>query len=98
MDGVPVPVIMYADEVSMDELISGEVRLNPDQTFVDITALRLQSNGEERIEELEATGTFTHENSTVTFSMTGGGQYQMTVEPGRLTQDWNGYILIYTRQ
>ncbi len=89
---------MYADDVSMDELLSGEVRLNADQTFVDITALRLTSNGEMRIEALEATGTFARNNSAVTFTIAGGGQYQMTMEPNTLTQDWNGYILVYTRQ
>ena len=96
-DGIQVPVVLYSDDTETDELVSGEVQLNPDGTFRDITAERITVNGEVQINAVEATGTYSLARDTVTFRMVNNGQYRMRVARDSLIQDWFGIELVYTR-
>ena len=97
VDGVAPPVILYEDATETDELVSGEVRLSADGTFVDITAERYTVNGNMTIREVEATGTFRREGDRVIFRMGNGNEYEMTASGDSLVQDWYGLELVYTR-
>jgi hypothetical protein len=97
VDGIVPPVILFSDDTETDELVSGEVRLSADGTFVDITAERYTVNGDVTIREVEATGTFRREGDRVIFRMDNGNEYEMAVSGDSLIQDWYGLELVYTR-
>jgi hypothetical protein len=97
VDGITLPVIIASDVDYTEEMLSGEVRLDEDGTFADITATRITSGGNVRIEIIEATGTYRLEGDQVVFELGNGGTYRMTHSRRTLTQDWFGFELLYAK-
>lgn len=97
VDGISVPVIIASDIDYTEEMISGEVQLNEDGTFADITATRITSGDDVRVDIVEATGTYRLEGDVVVFQLGNGGSYRMTYARRTLTQDWFGFELLYSK-
>lgn len=97
VDGISLPVILGSDVDYTEEMVSGEVRLNEDGTFADITATRITSGSGVRVEIIEATGTYRLEGDQVVFQLSNGGSYRMTHAGRTLTQDWLGFQLLYSK-
>lgn len=99
IDGQLLPVIV--DQVGNDiaEITAGEVSLDADLSFDDVTDLRITESDVVTTETDAATGTWSLNGSTVLFTPTdGSANYTMTWNgQDRLTQLFQGFTLVYER-
>lgn len=96
VDGDALPVVLFDDAQGKEEMLSGHVDLFSNGTFSDITTIRTTINGSTTEEELAAEGSYQLNGSTVTFD-TPAADYTMELDGTTLTQEWNGFILIYRK-
>ncbi|MEX2154589.1 MAG: hypothetical protein WD825_14705 [Gemmatimonadaceae bacterium] len=96
VDGEPLPVVLFDDAEGTEEMLSGHVDLFSNGTFSDITRIRTTVNGSTTEEDVAAEGTYRLSGSTVTFDAPSGA-YTMELDGTTLTQDWNGFILVYQK-
>jgi hypothetical protein len=96
VDGSPLPVVLFDDAEGTEEMLSGHVDLFSNGTFSDITTIRTTVGGSTTEEDVAAEGTYRLRGSTVTFDSP-SGDYTMELDGTTLTQDWNGFILVYQK-
>jgi hypothetical protein len=99
IDDQPLPFVLdFVDEDNLLEFVEGSVTLNADGSFVDSATLRLTENGVATSETEAASGQWTRQGNTVTFTPTSSDAYSMTWDGStRLTQQIQGFTLDYVR-
>lgn len=99
IDGQQLPVIVSQTVNEIVEITAGEVSLDGNLTFDDITNLRLTQSGAVTTEVDATTGAWALNGSTVVFTPNdNSGGYTMTWNgQDRLTQIFQGLTLVYER-
>lgn len=99
INGQPLPFLwLFEDADNQVSFVSGIVTLNADLSFVDETEFSVTEDGQTRTDQLVASGAWSLEENIVTFSAEGGETYTMTWNgSNRLTQNFQGLILVYER-
>jgi hypothetical protein len=82
-----VPAVVYQDVQEKDELTSGNITLNTDNSWSGTLTLRgtLLTDGSSTTIPVPASGTYTASNGTLTLTQGGGGQLTGTVGGGTLS-------------
>jgi hypothetical protein len=99
IDGESLPVIVDQNGDDIAEITEGTLTLDDDGSFDDVTELRITESGQVTTEEDATSGNWSVSGTTVTFDPIGtAGNYTMTWDgQNRLTQNFQGFILVYER-
>jgi hypothetical protein len=96
--GEPLPRVLFDFEGSGEELLGADLHLNADGSFLDLSARRIWTPTTSRVQFIEITGTFTQDGFIVRFQTDSAGSYNMAAASRTLTANWNGLVLVYTRE
>lgn len=92
-----LPVILDDSTDYRLEITDGEVNLDSDESFSDITYYR-ETSGTQVITDTQVfQGTYFRAGNNITFTTTDGDSYTMALDGRSLTQNVQGTIFIYER-
>ena len=101
INGDPLPVLFVETGAARLYFRSGELRLNNDETFTDITHMRRESKGDFASTSFPSDttkGTYAMSGNTVVFTTTLKETYRMTFQSsGSLVQELAGNLLTYRK-
>jgi hypothetical protein len=97
INNAPPPVIVDEAVGYRLEITGGEVNLDSDESFSDITLFRETFGTQVTTDSEVAVGDYVISGNTVTFTTTDGDSYSMTLSGRTLTQNVQGIIFVYQR-
>ena len=100
INGQPLPfVLVFIDDANQLVFIEGAITINADGTFRDTATLELTDAGVVSTENDDISGHWSQDGNVITFTPDDGSDpYTMAWDgSARLTQDIQGFTLIYER-
>jgi hypothetical protein len=98
INGRSLPQVVETNGNDTAEITQGVVTLRSDNTFSDVTQLRITISGQVSMASDSATGTWSRQNNTISLNPTGFSPYFMTWDGStRLTQTIDVLTLVYIK-